>query len=337
MYRIIVNKKTAGDQAVTNMYLNIIKTAVIKAGLRCETGRNAIGLDRKKDVLIFDECKIAFKYITRGYKNIFIWIQGIVPEEALMQGYPVYRYWIHSLFEFITLKKAKLVFLCSDAMKYHYEQKYNIKLSDKCIIMPCFNEDKVDEKSFFDKDKYKNNTFLYAGSLSTWQCFDETVKLYKEIELRTNGNSKLYVFTGEKEKANKVLSKSGIANYEVSYIPADKLGENLRNIKYGFVLRKDCIVNNVATPTKISNYLSHGIIPIYSSCLKSFDNFNNNTGHHGIVFDIDNTETGSIIQKIISEKDANSISMWCRDAFKTYYNKEKYINLIVNKIRGISI
>ena len=39
------------------------------------------------------------------------------------------------------------------------ELQHNIKLSEKCIIMPCFNEECVDEKSFMDSNKYKNNTF----------------------------------------------------------------------------------------------------------------------------------------------------------------------------------
>ncbi len=336
MYRIIINQKTAGDQAVTNMYLNIIRSAITKNFYECEIGRNAKGLNKKKDVLVFDECKVAFKYIIRGYKNIFVWTQGIVPEEAIMQGYPIYRYWIHSMFKFITLKKAKLVFLCSNAMKQHYEHKYNIKLSEKCIIMPCFNEECVDEKSFMDSNKYKNNTFLYVGSLNAWQCFDETVELYKKIEEKTNGNSKLYVFTNEKEKAVEILSRFSINNYEVGYVPACELGKKLKSIKYGFVLRKECAVNNVATPTKISNYLSHGIIPIYSSCLKSFDDFNKRTGNNGLVFDINNTDIDTIISEISAEKNISIIKKWCYNAFKTYYNKEKYIAKIARKIKKIS-
>ncbi len=36
MYRIIINQKTAGDQAVTNMYLNIIRSAITKNFYECE-------------------------------------------------------------------------------------------------------------------------------------------------------------------------------------------------------------------------------------------------------------------------------------------------------------
>ena len=46
-----------------------------------------------------------------------------MPEEALMKGYAMYRYWVHSLLEYITLRKAKLIFLCSDAMKKNIMRK----------------------------------------------------------------------------------------------------------------------------------------------------------------------------------------------------------------------
>lgn len=46
--------------------------------------------------------------------------------------------------------------------------------------------------------------------------------------------------------------------------------DTLRDVKFGFVLRDDIAVNNVATPTKLSSYLSAGVIPIYSSALKDF-------------------------------------------------------------------
>lgn len=48
------------------------------------------------------------------------------------------------------------------------------------------------------------------------------------------------------------------------------MSEALADVKFGFVLRNDVPVNRVATPTKLSSYLSAGVIPVFSKYLKDF-------------------------------------------------------------------
>ena len=42
----------------------------------------------------------------------------------------------------------------------------------------------------------------------------------------------------------------------------EQLKQNYRACHYGFVLRDDIVVNNVACPTKIIEYIQYGIIPV---------------------------------------------------------------------------
>ncbi|MDF2907930.1 MAG: glycosyl transferase group 1 family protein, partial [Herbinix sp.] len=281
---IILNSKSIGDIAVTSFYLETIKKSFLKSGYECKIWNSIELLDKEKDIFIFDECKVAVKYIFLGYKKIVIWTQGIVPEEAVIQGYSRLRYYVHSVIEKIVLSKSSFVFLCSDYMKEHYKRKYKICLNNY-VIMPCFNESEVDEEALNEK-KYEKNSFLYVGSLKAWQCFDETLDLYKEIEKKSQKESFLYVFTGEQQEAIEKIKKRKIENFKVDYSSQEELGIRLRNMKYGFVIREDSEFNRVATPTKFSNYISHGIIPIYSSCLKSFHNYNTESNGPGIVCDI---------------------------------------------------
>lgn len=329
----VINHKKNNDRAVTSLYLQIIKKALIKNNYKCSFKFNLSEIDKKNDLLVFDECKIAFKYLMKGYNNFFIWTQGIVPEEALLQGYSKLRYYAHSIIEYIILKNAKLVFMVSNEMLSHYQKKYKLNLKGKTCVMPCFNEEAVDNVSFEDPKKYTSNTFVYLGSLSEWQCFDETLEIYKSIE-KKDKKSKLYVFTKNTEEANRKIKDKKIRNFKVEFVSPEELGKKIRDIKYGFVIRKDIEVNRVATPTKLSNYISHGIIPIYSECLVSFNKYNSKE-KIAISFDLQDEENSinKIIQNMKRKISKDKIEKWSKETFATYYNENKYIIDISKVIR----
>lgn len=333
----IVLSKKENNQVVTNMYLDTICKIMEQCDFKSYKKPNLSTFDKNKDYLIVDTCKTAFEYFLKGYKNIIVWVQGIVPEEAIMMGYHRYRYYAHSIIENFVLRKAKFLFMVSPAMLNHYEKKYNLTLKNKVFIMPCYNENKIDEQSFMDKDKYTKNTFLYAGSLQEWQCFNETVEVYKKIEKRVS-DAKLVAFTPDKRKAKKIIESHHVKNYSIDYAPASELGKKIRNIKFGFVLRKDVEVNRVATPTKISNYISHGIIPIYSPCLYSFDNYNQKSNDIAISLDLNKVDEGvNKIVNFINDKSIDNKKMqnWSNQVFTSYYNQKKYIFDCAKKIKTI--
>lgn len=325
MYRIITEELTAGDKAVTSLYLETIFNACAKAHKKCCYGIKE-GTAKRKDVLIFDECKVALKYSMKGYSNYIIWIQGIVPEEAVMMGYSKWRYYVHSAIERLVLRKCKFVIFCSEEMKRHYEVKYKMNFHGNSFVMPCFNETQIDEKSFLNEKKYKENNFVYIGGLQPWQCFNETAYVYKKIEEKMGGKTKLYIYTADQIGAKAIVESLKIQNYFIGYKEKDELGECLRNMKYGFVLRKNVEVNRVATPTKLSNYISHGIIPIYSDCLKSFDEYNKKTKGPAVICDVENLDTGieNIVDSCQSKVEKNAMKKWADKTYGSYYNKNLY-------------
>ena len=328
---IISSNRSAGDNAVTLFYLEIIKQGFRKCGIECEFWKQNEKLS-KDDILIFDEYKNAFLYLLKGYRNIAIWFQGIVPEEAIMQGYSKLRYYIISVIEKIILLRANLIFFCSEYMKEHYRTKYKLDI-DNYIVMPCFNESDV----IINKDEgNEENSFLYVGSLKPWQCFEQTLDLYKQIEEKSKQRCHLYVYTSDQAEAISKIQGKGIINYTVDYAQPHLLGKKIEKLKYGFVIREDIEVNRVATPTKLSNYISHGIIPIYSSCLRSFHKYNTDTQGLAIVCDIDHYDIDKIVENIEKNITKAELSDWCNYVFSTYYNYKNYIEEIsvkVNKMR----
>ena len=320
---------------VVKTYMDVIQKGLIHANIPCcdvMPGDSAIS---KKDFLLTDSPLIAIKYILKGFRNHIVWFQGVSPEESFMSHKSHVRSALISQIEKIVLKKAKLVFLVSEAMKRHYENKYKIDLSAKCFIMPCFNETGVYEDAF-SSEKYEANSFLYVGSLLPWQCFEETVDLYSRIERQSTKPTKFYVFTQQKEEALNILQRYHVKHYVIDCVSKEELSNRIKHMKYGFVIREDSVVNNVATPTKFSNYLANGIIPIYSSSLRSFAAFDEGN-NLGIVCDLDSLENGtrSIFEHMESDIVANDIYSKCKYAFDSYYNAEQYVIDIANLANGI--
>lgn len=318
---------------VTDTYLEIIGTS-LKKGLNEKiiyiNNIEKINDYNKNEIFVVANILDAYKLIKKKYKHIIMWFQGVSPEESYMRNHSKLRYVILSIVEKKVLKKSEFCFFVSKTMKKHYEKKYNINFNeDNCYIMPCLNT-QINKISFEKEKKYENNYFTYVGSMEVWQKFEKTVLCYKEIEKTKLKNSKLYVYTSEHDEAIKILNKHNVKKYEVNYVENKKLPEVLEQIKYGFIIREDNVVNNVATPTKISTYLSCGIIPIYSDCLKDFAKEAKKM-KYAIACD------DNMIDKIIEfdkiRIDNKDVYKEYKKIFDNYYNKDKYIENIAEKFK----
>ena len=179
--------------------------------------------------------------------------------------------------------------------------------------------------------KYDNNTFCYVGGLSVWQCFPETVALYKQIEDRIP-NAFLKVFTGDKEKASSILESYGVKNYSVSFVSPENLVNELASCKFGFIVRGESPVNYVATPTKLSNYMAAGVIPIVSNTVSFFDEILGKS-KNAIILDGTN-DVDKIVEMANNEINADSVFTDFKDLFDKFYNDEFHIRQISEKIKN---
>ena len=121
----------------------------------------------------------------------------------------------------------------------------------------------------------------------------------------------------------------GIGSFEIDYVESDELAQRIQNCKYGFVVREDTIINQVATPTKFSNYLSNGIIPIFSRCLKSFFRISSEYGV-GIPCDIMDLDTAAQLVLADMDREHSEIELRVKyqKVFDDYYSTERYIGKI---------
>ncbi len=255
------------NQMVTGFYVEVIAEALKRLGYETEK-RNQLCYDAENDGIVIVHPMDYPKAKKCGYRHVFLWVQGIEPEESFMRHKSHLRKAVLSLKEAAGIRKSDLVFLVSEKMREFLEKKYHTSFSGRDFIMPCFNAE-LDEKSFFVPEKYENNIFTYTGSLAKWQCFEETVQLYGQIEKCLPG-CRFDVYTGDKKEAEALLKKHGVVNYRIDFVPREELNKRLLDCKFGFVLREDTTVNRVATPTKFSTYMASGVIPVFSSCVDGF-------------------------------------------------------------------
>lgn len=298
-------KKETIVATVTDFYLDVIAQGLTLAGHEAPSAYEWEEMDIQPGDRVLVIGATRARELWKKKIPYLYWAQGVWPEESYMRYHSVIRYLVQSYLERKSLKKAEFVFFVSDAMKKHYEKKYRLKFEGKFYIMPCVNEE-FHRESFHAPGKYENRVFCYAGGLSEWQCFEETVALYRKIEEKYP-DSKLLLLVKERDKALEVLQKYGVNNYEINYVPREELEQVLKGAAFGFVLRKDSAVNKVATPTKALTYLANGLIPVYSRCLEGLRGILGDTRHavccadegdiSGIVPMMDNSVNSEEVQK----------------------------------------
>ena len=317
------------NSVVTDFYLETIAKMLSDDKSMVQNYSSDIKV-KEKDTIIVATVIDFFRVYMKGYKKIIYWMQGIESEESYLKHNRKVRVFILDKFTKFALKRSTAVFYVSKAMKDYENNKFHIDTNEKSFIMPCFNT-YIDIKTIETERKYEKNIFAYVGSLSKWQCFDKTLDFYKKIYSLIPG-CELKIFTGDKERAVKLLEEKKIKNYHVDFVKSKELTKNLSDVKFGFVLRDNISVNNVATPTKLSSYMAAGVIPIYSDCLLDFNEIAKN-----IKFVIPIDEKQNITDKLKKlckeEIDVNELKTEYLKLFDTYYNPDYYIKKLSKRLQ----
>ena len=111
--------------------------------------------------------------------------------------------------------------------------------------------------------------FCYAGQNQKWQMSEETIAYYKRIE-ESIPNAYLLVLTGSEKEFKELCLKNKISNFYVTKVPYVKMQDYLDAADYGFCLRQNHIINLVASPTKVLEYLSRNVMPILTPYVGDF-------------------------------------------------------------------
>ena len=321
MYKFYLQEGDLNE--ATTYYVNTVRDSL---SLQGET---VVFVSSTKLITPYDKvfvihAKAFFKvWLHNPSQYIVIWFQGVVPEEAMCtfknsaSKYPRKYFW--TFLEWFALNKSAKNMFVSYAMREHYRKKYGYS-KDNYFIMPCFNQEL--NLSVFESHKYARPTFVYAGSLSRWQCIEETLQLFAKLKIKLP-EATLSIYTKNKEQAAYLCNLNGV-DAQIDYVPTEKLQDVLAKYKYGFIVRDDIIVNNVATPTKMNSYMAAGIIPIYSDVIYDFKDVIGLL-KYAIPFRNENECIYKLVQLEDQVIDIESIKEEYKGVFDVYYSRSKYM------------
>ncbi len=210
---------------------------------------------------IYNSLKILPVYFFN--KTIITDMHGVVVEEIklnkkhsrflIVGGVLIYKF-----VEWIAVKHSKRLVAVTETMKSYYVKKYNI-IKDKIKVIPIFDSN---QESIINRNKNIPASFIYSGGIQPWQCIDETINFV----VKTSEKFKWTILSGNeryfKSRLSGIKFKYPITIKSVS--PSEVKKYYLSN-NFGIILREDNIVNRVACPTKLIEYIQSGLIPIVSS------------------------------------------------------------------------
>lgn len=201
-------------------------------------------------------------------KMITVDIHGAVPEESKYLGnrFAGLRY---NFLERRLFRNATNLIHVSEEMRDYYQAKYPFITERNNIIKPIFSSNvlidcsKEEELNLRRELGIKDDevVFIYAGNLQAWQNFELMLEVMRDLK---SSLYKFIILTGDLKSALHLLKSSGIPaeKYVLKSVLPSELNTYYSISHYGFILRDEHILNQVAAPTKLIEYMYFGIIPI---------------------------------------------------------------------------
>jgi hypothetical protein len=154
----------------------------------------------------------------------------------------------------------------SDQYKTYLEDKYKSGVKS-IIVYPCaydagrFYPDQSLRRKYREKYKIKNHqkVFIYSGSMHKYQMPMDLFRFYENISNQDQEKNCVFiVLTPDRGKAEQLSRSFSISNLRIQFESGRDLAGVYNAGDIGVICRKKDIVNRVASPTKIAEYLATG-------------------------------------------------------------------------------
>jgi len=205
-------------------------------------------------------------------------LRGLVSEEFRIYGkgfFSKIRAREFDEIEKFVMKNAKFVFCVSERFKKLLEDKFG---NENIMAVPTL----VDcEKFFFSPELRREfrkklsvdskTVFVYSGSMVKWQKPEEIALFFSRIKKRKK-EAVLFFLTPQRKKAKKLLSKYiNLKDCLVETVASQEICGYLNAADFALIFRDKDIVNEVASPIKIGEYLLCGLPVIATKGIGDFD------------------------------------------------------------------
>lgn len=182
---------------------------------------------------------------------------GIVPEEMLAEGRRgIAR--VMATAERFALRRCDVLVCVTRSMLAHFQRKHgNAKGREEIVlpILPHFGEASTAQTAL--AARRRADAVIYAGGMQSWQNVDKMIAAAKR-QPRLD-----YTFlTGDLERFSTRLKAANVQRFRCESVAPVQVKDYYLDHQFGFVLREPDLVNAVACPTKLVEYLYWGVLPI---------------------------------------------------------------------------
>lgn len=213
-----------------------------------------------------------FAKLLKRKSKLIVDMHGSVPEEAEYANPNVSKKYLSRLEkkENDSCRVADYIVCQSTQMKNHIINKYKATPS----IIYVYNCAVDSDVFYYDsdaRDKIRKQldipndavVFVYSGGISPWQRIHDTLSIFERYH---EYNKKSYFIVLSKEQAyfSNLLRQYPLIRKNTFIFSLDfkEVHRYLSAADVGFLLRDDVVLNRVASPTKLAEYLSCGMIVV---------------------------------------------------------------------------
>lgn len=202
---------------------------------------------------IFSEFKLSVRL---PFITSFIDFHGAAPEEHELAGF-YDKVALMERLERFSLNHVSHCIVVTKVMQNHLAAKYDEDLiRERCILLPIIQSAMAvfPEKTIRD-GKY---AVVYAGNAQRWQQIPQMLKAI----VKTAGAYHYKLCCTDPSTMNALLPHGVSPSIRAVAVVHEDLLNVYASCHFGFVLREDSVVNRVACPTKLVEYLAYGIVPV---------------------------------------------------------------------------
>ena len=247
------------------------------------------------------------RYLPKDVKFI-VDVHGALREEYEYDNNNV-DYRIAEYYDYLESKsvsRSTYVICQSREMKRHLLSKYPTLSSEKIYPYACH----ADLSTFNFNSQQARKTrellgladeqilFVYSGGLHKWQNVDKSLSYFDEFH-KYYPSSRFLLLTGQLIQANELIDNSFAHLREAVFIksaPHSQVPDYLNASNVGFLIRDNVVMNAVAYPTKLAEYMACGL-PVISTNVSS--HWLNDTQY---IYNIENNDIVGLYEFLIDIK-----------------------------------
>ncbi len=207
-----------------------------------------------------DNARFLLPYYQTG--KIITDMHGLYPEEEAFNG-RIKSAEFYNNVEDVVLHQSLCIINVSETMAMHFKSKYP-DIRTPMITIPILDSSMTKQfNSLIRNNESKGKwNVIYSGGNQKWQ----NIPLILDAISKTKDKFHFTILTRDIDDLTTESHNYQISQFiEIKSVSKEEISDYYNNSDFGFVLRDDNIINKVACPTKLTEYLSFGIIPIVKS------------------------------------------------------------------------